>query len=126
MGAGLSPFPYALVFPQDEHERLLIDRLAEAGVEVERARSCWIRGTRRPHARAPEAVGRSRERRARRPISPDATAHIPRVREALKIGFPGGTYEHLFYVADVEASGAAMNGEMHVALDTTDFWPCFR
>src|SRR5580704_14678406 len=25
MGAGLSPFPYALTFPQDEHERLLID-----------------------------------------------------------------------------------------------------
>jgi 2-polyprenyl-6-methoxyphenol hydroxylase-like FAD-dependent oxidoreductase len=36
MGAGISPFPYALIFPQDEHERLLIDRLAEAGVEVER------------------------------------------------------------------------------------------
>src|SRR5580658_3886288 len=36
MGAGLSPFPYAQVFPQDEHERLLIERLAEAGVEVER------------------------------------------------------------------------------------------
>ena len=36
MGAGLSPFPYALIFPQDEHERLLIERLAEVGVEVER------------------------------------------------------------------------------------------
>jgi 2-polyprenyl-6-methoxyphenol hydroxylase-like FAD-dependent oxidoreductase len=36
MGAGLSPFPYAQIFPQDEHERLLIDRLAEAGVEIER------------------------------------------------------------------------------------------
>src|SRR5439155_2418087 len=36
MGAGLSPFPYALIFPQDEHERLLIGRLAEAGIEVER------------------------------------------------------------------------------------------
>ena len=36
MGAGLSPFPFALIFPQDEHERLLIDRLAQAGVEVER------------------------------------------------------------------------------------------
>src|ERR1700730_5734248 len=36
MGAGLSPFPYALIFPQDEHERLLIDRLSEAGVAVER------------------------------------------------------------------------------------------
>src|SRR3984893_17908157 len=36
MGAGVSPFPYALIFPQDEHERLLIDRLGAAGVEVER------------------------------------------------------------------------------------------
>src|ERR1700731_4439065 len=26
MGVGLSPFPYAEIFPQDEHERLLIDR----------------------------------------------------------------------------------------------------
>src|SRR5579872_3709175 len=36
MGEDLSPFPYALIYPQDEHERLLIDRLAEAGVAVER------------------------------------------------------------------------------------------
>src|ERR1700731_112852 len=35
-GADLSPFPYALILPQDEHESLLIDWLAEAGVEVER------------------------------------------------------------------------------------------
>src|SRR5499433_850821 len=34
-GAGLSPYPYALIFPQDEHERLLIDRLVQAGVEIE-------------------------------------------------------------------------------------------
>src|SRR5579862_9739783 len=36
IGRGLSPFPYVLIFPQDQHERLLADRLAEAGVEVER------------------------------------------------------------------------------------------
>src|SRR5580692_9068068 len=36
MGTGLSPYPYPLIFPQDEHERLLIDRLAGAGVMVER------------------------------------------------------------------------------------------
>src|SRR5437764_12592141 len=34
-GVGLSPFPYAVIFPQDEHERLLIERLREAGVTVE-------------------------------------------------------------------------------------------
>jgi hypothetical protein len=47
------------------------------------------------------------------------------VREALGVGFPGGTYAHLFYVADVEASGAAMNGELHVGLDATDFLAVF-
>src|ERR1700761_9035509 len=36
MGTGLSPFPFALVYPQDEHERFLIERLGEAGVAVER------------------------------------------------------------------------------------------
>src|SRR5439155_7712451 len=43
------------------------------------------------------------------------------VREGLQIGFPGGTYNHLFYVADVDARGAVMNGELHGALDATDF-----
>ena len=33
MGKDLSPFPYALIYPQDEHERLLIDRLAEVKVD---------------------------------------------------------------------------------------------
>src|SRR5207253_9991062 len=47
------------------------------------------------------------------------------VRETLEIGFAGGTYAHLFYVADVEASGVVMNGEVHVALDTTDFLAVF-
>src|SRR5947208_14391101 len=36
LGEGLSPFPFALTFPQDAHERLLIERLAALGVEVER------------------------------------------------------------------------------------------
>src|SRR6058998_3148514 len=36
MGAGISPFPYALIYPQDEHERLLIERLHQAGVKIER------------------------------------------------------------------------------------------
>src|SRR2546428_689198 len=36
VGMGLSPFPYALIFPQDEHERVLVAQLAARGVEVER------------------------------------------------------------------------------------------
>ena len=36
MGSGISPYPYPLIYPQDEHERLLIERLADLGVVVER------------------------------------------------------------------------------------------
>jgi len=47
------------------------------------------------------------------------------VREALTIGFAGGTYEHIFYVADAEATGSLMNGEIHVGLDKSDFLALF-
>ena len=125
MGAEITPFPYALIFPQDEHERLLIDRLAGLGIAVER---------RTELLEFEETAGRVRARLKR----PDGTtesceanyiagcdgAHST-VRETLKIGFAGGTYSHRCYVADVQAGGAAMNGEMHVAVDTTDFLVIF-
>ena len=37
IGAGLSPFPYMIIYAQDEHERMLIAQLAEAGVQVQRS-----------------------------------------------------------------------------------------
>jgi len=125
MGASLSPFPYALVFPQDEHERLLIERLAGLGVEVER---------RTELLGFEEADGGVRARLKRPDEAPETCkaafiagcdgAHST-VRETLKIGFSGGTYAHLFYVADVQAGGAAMNGELHVGLDANDFLVVF-
>jgi 2-polyprenyl-6-methoxyphenol hydroxylase-like FAD-dependent oxidoreductase len=36
LGEALTPFPSILIFPQDAHERLLIDRLHALGVDVER------------------------------------------------------------------------------------------
>jgi 2-polyprenyl-6-methoxyphenol hydroxylase-like FAD-dependent oxidoreductase len=36
VGAGLTPYPFLHIFPQDEHERLLIERLTGFGVSVER------------------------------------------------------------------------------------------
>jgi 2-polyprenyl-6-methoxyphenol hydroxylase-like FAD-dependent oxidoreductase len=125
MGVGLSPFPYAQIFPQDEHERLLIERLAEAGVEVERRTDLLdfedAGGRVRAHLKR---EGGTQETCEAAFIAGCDGAHST-VREALKIGFPGGTYAHLFYVADVEAAGAAMNGELHAAFDTSDFLAVF-
>jgi 2-polyprenyl-6-methoxyphenol hydroxylase-like FAD-dependent oxidoreductase len=125
MGVGLSPFPYVVIFPQDEHERFLIERLSEAGVQVERQTELL-----RFEETAEGVVGHLR--RADGTEEASTAAYIAgcdgarsTMREALGIGFPGGTYEHMFYVADVEASGATMNGELHVALDRTDFLVVF-
>ena len=126
MGKGISPFPYALVYPQDEHERFLIERLREAGVEVERQTELV-----RFEETADGVMAHLRRRDGAEERS--TAAYIAgcdgarsTMREALGVGFPGGTYEHLFYVADVKASGATMNGELHVALDKRIFSWYFR
>jgi 2-polyprenyl-6-methoxyphenol hydroxylase-like FAD-dependent oxidoreductase len=125
MGAGLSPFPFALIFPQDEHERLLIDRLTEQGVQVERQTELqgFEEASGRVLARLKRLDGALETCEASYIAGCDG-AHST-VRAAIGTGFPGGVYAHLFYVADVEASGATMNGELHVALDRTDFLAVF-
>jgi 2-polyprenyl-6-methoxyphenol hydroxylase-like FAD-dependent oxidoreductase len=117
MGADVSPFPYALIYPQDEHERLLIDRLAEAGVQVERQTEhvAFEETATGVRARLERADGRTDTCEAAYVAGCDG-AHSA-VREGLRIGFPGGTYNHLFYVADVDARGAVMNGELHGGFD---------
>jgi 2-polyprenyl-6-methoxyphenol hydroxylase-like FAD-dependent oxidoreductase len=125
LGANISPFPYVLIFPQDEHERLLIDRLAALSVEIERGAelldfdeaSGYIR------ARVKRADGSIEACDAQYLAGCDG-AHST-VREKLRLGFAGGTYAQLFYVADVQASGAAMNAQVHIALDRADFLAVF-
>ena len=124
-GVGRSPFPYAVIFPQDEHERVLIERLREVGVTIER----------RVELLRFEDRGDSVRARLRRADGTEETceaAYIAgcdgahsRVRDGLAIGFPGGTYEHLFYVADVQAHGAAMDGQLNATLDEAEFLVVF-
>jgi 2-polyprenyl-6-methoxyphenol hydroxylase-like FAD-dependent oxidoreductase len=125
MGAAISPYPYPVIFPQDHHERLLIDRLSSAGIDVERATALLGFEMTADHvvARLKKPDGTLETCRAAYIAGCDG-AHST-VRETLKIGFPGGTYEHIFYVADVEATGSLMNGELHVGLDKSDFLALF-
>ena len=125
MGEGISPFPYALIFPQDEHERLLVDRLAEAGVHVERQTELLS------FEETPDGI-RARLKQPDRAEETCEAAYIAGcdgarsvVRTTIEAGFPGGTYDHLFYVADVQARGTVANGELHVAVDRADFLAIF-
>jgi 2-polyprenyl-6-methoxyphenol hydroxylase-like FAD-dependent oxidoreductase len=125
MGAEITPFPYALVFPQDDHENLLVDLLAELGVDVERRTELLsfnqINGCVRGEIKRPDG---NLEKFEAAYLAGCDGAHST-VREILQIGFAGGTYAHRCYVADVQARGAVMNGEMHIAVDTSDFLVIF-
>lgn len=125
VGAGLTPYPFLHIFPQDEHERLLIDRLDAFGVAVER-RTELLGFTERDGgivARLRGSNGHEEDCEARYIAGCDGARSL--VRESLRTGFPGGTYRQLFYVADVEAAGPTANGELHVDLDEADFLAVF-
>jgi 2-polyprenyl-6-methoxyphenol hydroxylase-like FAD-dependent oxidoreductase len=125
MGAGLSPFPFALIYPQDKHERLLIDKLAARGIQIERPCELVDFKDHGDHivARLRRADGSLEECRADYLAGCDGARST--TREILQAGFPGSTYAHLFYVADIEGTGAAVNGELNVALDDADFVAIF-
>ncbi|MEO7207132.1 MAG: FAD-dependent monooxygenase [Steroidobacteraceae bacterium] len=124
LGQGLTPFPFPIIFPQDEHEALLIKHLGGLGIEIERQvelvdfqdRGGEIRATLRK-AGADEVGSYA--------YLAGCDGARSRVREMLGTEFPGGTYDHLFYVADIDAAGPPMNGELHVDLEVADFLAVF-
>src|SRR5215831_19404848 len=105
IGADITPYPFLHIFPQDEHERLLIARLEAVGISVERRT---------------ELIGYSDEggsilARLRRPSGDEErceSAYIPGcdcahslVRQTMGTGFPRGTYRQILSLADIEGSG---------------------
>src|ERR1700690_3350931 len=124
LGEGLTPFAFPTLFPQDEHERLLIECLHELGVEVERPAELTGFEEVDAQIRATLSTAGSQETGTCAYLAGCDGARS-KVREALNTGFPGGTYDHLFYVADVEAAGPPMNGELHIDLEDTDFLAVF-
>ena len=102
-GKGLSPFTFALGFPQDDHERFLVERLKAAGIDVE-----WNTEL-ASFSQSVDGVAV-----ALRKAGADETVAMAylagcdgarsTVRQGLNLDFPGGTYSHLFYVADVKVA----------------------
>jgi 2-polyprenyl-6-methoxyphenol hydroxylase-like FAD-dependent oxidoreductase len=105
VGRGLSPYPFALSFPQDDHERLLIDRLRAAGHAVEWDTELTGLTQQDGGVRADLRKPGGDERWVGPYLCGCDGAHSA-VRHGLNVGFPGGTYDQLFYVADAEAAGA--------------------
>lgn len=105
-GKDITPYPFVLSFPQDDHEHFLVEQLKKLGVEVE-----WGVALER-FEQHPDGVditlnrGGVEERcQARYLCGCEGARSV--VRKQLQVGFPGGTYNQLFYVADVALEGPA-------------------
>jgi 2-polyprenyl-6-methoxyphenol hydroxylase-like FAD-dependent oxidoreductase len=120
IGESVTPFPFALVFPQDAHERLLIERLDGLGIKVERRTELARFEQHREGVRATVKRPDGSEEICEAAYLAGCDGAHSTVREGLGIGFPGGTYSGLFYVADVEASGPATDSELHADLDESE------
>ena len=124
VGEGLTPYAFLEIFPQDEHEKLLIARLKKFGIVVERQTELMNftdeRGGVAARLRTPDG-----DERCEAQFIAGCDGARSLVREQIKTGFPGGTYRQVFYVADVQGTGPAFNGELHVDLDEADFLAVF-
>jgi 2-polyprenyl-6-methoxyphenol hydroxylase-like FAD-dependent oxidoreductase len=125
IGEDVTPYPFLKIFPQDEHETLLIERLATFGLTVERQTELlgFTDGPAGVTARLCKPDGTDETCEADYIAGCDGARST--VRGAIGGSFPGGTYRQVFYVADVEAAGPSVDGELHVDLDEADFLAVF-
>ena len=125
IGHGLTPYPFIQIYPQDQHERLLVDKLATLGVQVERSTELlgFVDHGSHIEAEIRDAGGQVHHSTARYLVGCDGARSL--VRKALGASFDGGTYSQRFYVADVEGSGEVFDGGIHIDLDSEDFLGVF-
>lgn len=114
-GKSVTPYPYIHILGQDDNERLLGDKLRELGVDVQ-----WntelvdlVQGT-------DGVTVTLRQGAISRRLTVDWVAGCDGAHSAVRkltgIGFPGAPYEHVFYVADIEANGPMVPDEVNVYL----------
>ena len=115
-GHSATPYPFILVLGQDDNERIMDDKLRDLGVSVQ-----WnteLVGLAQQAGEVTATVkqpdGTSRTILAAWVAGCDG-AHSA-VRELSGITFPGAPYEHVFFVADTEATGSMVPGEVNVYL----------
>jgi len=124
IASDLTPYPFIEMFPQDEHEKLLIQRLRSFGIRVERPVELvgFTEGADRVIA---QLHGPEGDETVEAAYIAGCDGARSTVRRMTGTSFPGSTYNQVFYVADARASGPSVNGEVNIDLDEADFLAVF-
>ncbi|HEY1863649.1 MAG TPA: FAD-dependent oxidoreductase [Roseiarcus sp.] len=125
IASDLTPYGFLHIFPQDEHERLLIARLQDLGVQVERSTELLGYTDEGDQISARLRGSDCAEKAVTAAFVAGCDGPRSKVREIMGTGFPGGSYPQIFYVADVVGEGLAINGDLNVDLDEADFLGIF-
>lgn len=115
-GEGMSAYPFLLVLEQGKHEKMLHDHIAEKGKKVE-WQSELVSFTQTADsvtAEVKSADGSTQTIEAKYLIGCDG-AKSP-VRHSLGLEFGGGTFERIFYVADVQIDWEYAHDALHLNL----------
>ena len=116
MGKGLSAFPYVLMLGQDDNERIMGDHLRRWNIDVHWNTELVALEQDATHVTATikEPDGSTTTITAAYVAGCDGARSS--VREMNGIAFPGAPYEHVFFVADTEATGPMVPDEVNVYL----------
>ena len=120
-GKRLSPYPFILILGQDDNERIMGEKLGDWDLavqwETELVGLAQEPGQVVAKLKVPD--GATRKMTAAWVAGCDGARSA--VRELSGITFPGAPYEHVFFVADVEATGNMVPDEVNVYLWRSGF-----
>ncbi|KAG6110082.1 hypothetical protein E4U31_006211 [Claviceps sp. LM219 group G6] len=138
LGKHLTPRAPTQTISQHQHEKLLADRLLRCyGVPIELQKELLDFSQETPDKEAGDdteprpapvtaliQTSQGTETIHAKYIAGCDGSHST-VRKKLNIPFLGGTYDRLFYVADICGGGPVMDGQAHICLDKSDFLAVF-
>jgi 2-polyprenyl-6-methoxyphenol hydroxylase-like FAD-dependent oxidoreductase len=116
IGKGKSPYPFVLMLGQDENERILGDDLRRLGGDVHWNTELIALVQQPSHVEATLKLPDGQARKISAGWIGGCDGSRSAVRELNKITFPGAAYEQVFFVADTEARGSMIPGELNVYL----------
>ncbi len=116
IGQGVSPFPFVLILGQDDNEKLLGEVLTSLGGQVRWGTELIAlrQGANGVEADVRKPDGSTETIQARYVVGCDGARSA--VRTLNHIEFVGAPYEHVFFVADIVATGGMAAGELNVYL----------
>jgi len=113
IGEGVSPFPYVLMLGQDENERILGAHLHRWNMDVQWNTELVSLEQHADHVRVTLTGPDGQARVVTAAYVAGCDGGKSAVRQMNGIGFPGAPYDHVFFVADTEATGPMVPNELN-------------